>query len=92
MCESQAQSSVMAAPRPKYQFKEPEKLVKTPADMEKWEKSETYYDLLGFVNSVCMQIQGRSLNYKCTISPTVQKLLDMLDKLEKLAIETPPVE
>jgi serine/threonine-protein phosphatase 2A activator len=92
MAESQAQSTMMEAPGPKYKFVEPEKLVKSPMDMAKWEKSETYYDLLGFINSICMCIQGRSLSYSCPISPTVQKLLDMLDKLEKLAIETPPVE
>lgn len=82
----------MEAPKPKYEFVEPEKLIKTALDMAKWEKSEAYYDLLGFVNSVCMCIQGRSLNFKCQVSPNVQKLLEVLAKIEKLAIETPPVE
>jgi serine/threonine-protein phosphatase 2A activator len=82
----------MKAPAPKFTFVEPQKLVKNPPDIALWENSEAYYDLLGFINSVCMCIQGKSLNYKCHISPTVEKLLAMIDKLEKMAIETPPVK
>jgi serine/threonine-protein phosphatase 2A activator len=82
----------MEPPKPKFNFAEPQKLIKTSSDMNNWEKSETYYDLLGFVNSICMCIQGKSQKYDCQVSPVVQKLLDMLDKLEKLALETPPVE
>lgn len=92
MSDTQTELSAMAAPGPKYDFAEPQKLIKNAVDMATWEKSETYYDLLGFINSVCMCMQGRSLNYKCQISPGIQKLLDMLGKLEKLALETPPVE
>lgn len=92
MADTQTQSTSMKAPGPKFNFAEPQKLIKSVESMAIWEKSECYYDLLGFVNSVCMHVQGRSLSYKCQISPTVQKLLDMLDSLEKLAIETPPAE
>lgn len=47
---------------------------------------------MGFINSVCMCIQGKSLNYNCKMSPVAQKLLEMLVKLEKLAMETPPID
>lgn len=92
MAELNTQSTSMEAPASKYKFTEPQKLIKSAMDMGAWEKSETYYDLMGFINSVCVVIQGRSLNYNCQVSTSVQKLLDMLDKFEKLAIETPPVE
>lgn len=82
----------MEAPAPKFNFIEPQKLVKSEMDMATWEKSVTYYDLLGFINSICMCIQGKSLSYKCQTSSSVQKLLIMLEKLEKLAIETPPAQ
>ena len=82
----------MEPPKPKFNFIEPQKLVKSVMDMKSWENSEAYYDLLGFVNTICMCIQGKGLKYYCQISPVVQKLLDMLDKMEKLALETPPVE
>ncbi|KAG5676217.1 hypothetical protein PVAND_006066 [Polypedilum vanderplanki] len=89
------EQSAMQPPQPpkaKFSFVEPQKMIKSPMDMTNWEKSEAYYDLIGFISSVCMCIQGKSLQQKCNISPPVQKLLDMLNKLEKLAIETPPVD
>lgn len=58
----------------------------------KWEKSETYYDLLGFINSISLSIQGKSLSFNCQLSPVAQKLYEMLQKIEQLAIETPPVD
>lgn len=82
----------MDPPKPKFNFIEPQKEVKNAMEMVRWEKSETYFDLLGFVNSLCMCIQGRNNSYKCQVSPIVQKLLDVLGKIEKLAIETPPVD
>lgn len=92
MADLEIQSSSLEAQASKYKFIEPQKLVKSAMEMTTWEKSVTYYDLLGFINSVCVCIQGRSFNYKCQISTGVQKLLDMLEKLEKLAMETPPVQ
>lgn len=76
----------------KYTFTEPQKLIKSAMDMASWEKSESYHDLMGFVNSMCVCIQGKGQSYKCHISPSVQKMLDLLNTLEKLAIETPPVQ
>jgi serine/threonine-protein phosphatase 2A activator len=80
------------AVKPKYTFVPPQKLIKSPMDMANWDKSEAYYDLIGFISSVCMCIQGKSLKHNCQTSQAVQKLLDMLAKFERLAIETPPVE
>lgn len=82
----------MGPPKSKYNFIEPQKQIKNEMDMPRWEASETYYDLAGFINSICMCIQGKSLSYKCQVSPAVQKLIEMLDKFEKLAIESPPIE
>jgi serine/threonine-protein phosphatase 2A activator len=76
----------------KFKYIQPEKIIKSVPDMAKWEKSEAYYDLFEFINSICMCIQGKSLSFKCHVSPVVQNVLNMLEKFEKLAIETPPVE
>lgn len=93
MAEQEGQSQIgdMEPPKPKFNFTEPQKEVKNMMEMARWEKSETYFDLVGFINSICMCIQGKTLSYKCQVSPVVQKLLDMLQKFEQLAIETPPV-
>lgn len=86
----------MASPeaplKPTFKFVEPEKQIKDFTEMKKWENSEAYYDLLGFINAICMCIQGKTLSYKCQMSPCAQKLVEMLEKLEKLAIETPPID
>lgn len=85
-------STAMDPPKPKYTFVEPQKEVKSAMEMARWEKSETFYDLLGFINSACMCIQGKSNSHKSQVSPVVQKLFAMLEEIEKLAIETPPVD
>lgn len=85
-------SCTMEPPKSKYVFVEPQKEIKNAMEMARWESSETFYDLVGFINSICMCIQGKSLTYKCQVSPVVQKLLVMLENLEKLAMESPPVE
>lgn len=82
----------MEPPTVKFNYVVPEKLVRSEMDMAKWEKSETYYDLIGFINSVCTCIQSKGLSYKCEVSKCVEKLLDLLATFEKLAVETPPVE
>jgi serine/threonine-protein phosphatase 2A activator len=70
----------------------PEKLVKSAMDIPKWEKSEAYYDLIGFIGSISVAVQGTKLSQECEISFTVDKLLGVLKKLEKMAIETPPID
>ncbi|XP_055639591.1 serine/threonine-protein phosphatase 2A activator isoform X2 [Toxorhynchites rutilus septentrionalis] len=61
-------------------------------DMAKWERSEAYYDLMGFISSICVALQGTKLSQQFEINPVVQKLIDALKRLEQLAIETPPID
>lgn len=75
-----------------YNFKVPEKLIKNPMDLEKWEKSEAYYDILGFINSLSYIVQGKKNSFKCELSLPVQKILKMLQSMENLAKETPPID
>lgn len=75
-----------------YSFKIPEKQIKSPMDMDKWQKSETYYDILGYISLTSAAIQGHQLNEEFTLSEPVQNVLDAINHLEKLAIETPPMD
>ena len=61
-------------------------------DMPKWEKSEAYFDLIGFISSISVAIQGTKLSQTCDVSFTVEQLLSVLKKLEQMAIETPPID
>lgn len=86
-------SFVLLAEGPKkYAFRVPEKQVKTAMDMVRWEKSEAYYDLLGFISSMCVALQGTRQTQQVELSPVLQKVSDALKRFEQLAIETPPVD
>ena len=73
-------------------FQIPEKQIKSPMDMARWEKSECYYDILGFVSSISIVVQNKKLTDVFDVSPKVQKILDMIQMFENLARETPPIE
>lgn len=60
--------------------------------MPKWEKSEAYYDVVGFINSISQSIQGRKTTDSLEISPVAENILQMLDKVAKLLDETPPID
>ncbi|XP_039950783.1 serine/threonine-protein phosphatase 2A activator [Bactrocera tryoni] len=72
---------------------EPSKHVKIPQDIVKWQRSEAYYDLLGFINAVSYAIQGKRINDpNIYISPTMKNVVGIFDKLNKLVDESPPVD
>ena len=87
-----AESDIMEGEKKERVFQIPQKLIKNAEEIKIWESSETYYDLLGFINSACVCVQGKSLKHSCQISPAVQKILDVLTDIEKLLTETPPIQ
>lgn len=82
---------LMQGERKERVFQIPQKLIKNAEEIKIWESSETYYDLLGFINSACVCVQGKSLKHPCQVSPAVKKILDVLSEMEKLLTETPPI-
>lgn len=60
--------------------------------MALWEKSQAYYDIVGFINAISQAIQGRKNTDNVDISPMAQSILDVFDKLDKLLSDTPPIE
>jgi serine/threonine-protein phosphatase 2A activator len=75
-----------------HQFEVPDKKIKSQADMLKWEKSEAYYDLIGFINTICVAVQGKKNSSPCELSPIANGILNVLKKFEQIAIETPPID
>ncbi|XP_017477213.1 PREDICTED: serine/threonine-protein phosphatase 2A activator [Rhagoletis zephyria] len=72
---------------------EPSKHVKVPQDIAKWQRSEAYYDLMGFINAVSCAIQGKRINDPSIyVSPIMKNLVAIFDKLNKLVDESPPVD
>lgn len=61
-------------------------------DMPLWEKSEAYYDIVGFINSISNAVQGIKNTTYLEQIPVVKNLLNLFEKLTKLVDETPPVD
>lgn len=75
-----------------HRFLEPQKAVKTITDMAIWEKSEAYMEYTGFIATLNESIKGKPLSVDCKISSNVNKIVDLLHKIEKIIDEFPPVE
>lgn len=70
----------------------PEKLVKSALDIGAWERSEAYYELIGFINAVSTCVQGKKISDEAEKSPGVDKVLAVIAHLNRLIDETPPVD
>jgi serine/threonine-protein phosphatase 2A activator len=75
-----------------HRFVEPVRAVKSITDMAIWEKSEAYMEYTGFIATLNEAIKAKPLSVDCKISENVNKVMAMLDKIEKMIDEFPPVE
>lgn len=73
-------------------FVAPTKCIKSAMDMGNWTNSETHRDILRFLNTICQAVQGKRLTETLPISEPLQRICDALEALERLAIETPPID
>lgn len=70
----------------------PEKQIKNALDMGKWQRSTTFYQILDFIGKISTAVQGKCLDDDFPMSEATQKIIELLKKLEDMAIETPPIE
>uniref|UniRef100_A0A2P2HYK7 Serine/threonine-protein phosphatase 2A activator n=1 Tax=Hirondellea gigas TaxID=1518452 RepID=A0A2P2HYK7_9CRUS len=75
-----------------HEFRVPTRAVMFPEDVNKWEKSEAYQDLLGFLKSLNESVRGKCCSSACDVSAAVQGLLDMLDTMASWLKEYPPID
>lgn len=66
--------------------------MKSALDIGSWERSEAYYELIGFINAVSTCVQGRRITEDVPQSEGVGKVLKVIDHLNRLIDETPPVD
>lgn len=64
----------------------------TPPDVTKWESSAAYRDLIGFIEALNASVKGKKLTDKLDTSPNVDKILAMIDRLNVIVDEVPPIE
>uniref|UniRef100_A0AAQ4NNT4 Serine/threonine-protein phosphatase 2A activator n=1 Tax=Gasterosteus aculeatus aculeatus TaxID=481459 RepID=A0AAQ4NNT4_GASAC len=73
-------------------FMVPKKEISMVSDMGKWKRSQAYADYMGFVLTLNEGVKGKKLTCEYKVSETVEKLLDLLDTLDRWINETPPVD
>lgn len=75
-----------------HRFLEPEKAIKSITDMALWEKSEAYIEYTGFVATLNEAIKGKPLSVDCKISDNIKKIQNLLENIDKMIDEYPPLE
>jgi len=90
---SESTSSTGCVVEEDHEYIVPVKGVKLPEDMRLWEKSEAYFEYLGFILALNEAVNGRTNSLGGTeLSEVIQNLLTMLGKLETMVDETPPIQ
>ncbi|XP_014479321.1 PREDICTED: serine/threonine-protein phosphatase 2A activator-like [Dinoponera quadriceps] len=75
-----------------HEFVVPKKGIKVPTDITVWEKSEAYFEYLGFILALNEAVQGKALEAECSESPLVNAVIQMLNKFDEWVTEIPPTE
>ncbi|XP_064104121.1 serine/threonine-protein phosphatase 2A activator-like [Macrobrachium nipponense] len=75
-----------------HKFEVPARAVLSPGDITKWETSEAYQDIMGFLTSMNNAVRGKKLSAPCDVTPVIKNLLEMLDTLSQWIDEIPPID
>lgn len=75
-----------------HDFMVPTKKICRPDDMTRWEKSKAYSDLIGFICAMNDSVRNKKLTDECSISDSMQKLLNMVDIMNSWVDEFPPID
>lgn len=71
----------------------PQRCVRTPDDMAAWERSTAYHGLINFINAVSQAVQGhRNTDPAVPLSAQTERLLELLDALDAVVEQTPPID
>ncbi|XP_015434276.1 PREDICTED: serine/threonine-protein phosphatase 2A activator-like isoform X2 [Dufourea novaeangliae] len=75
-----------------HEFVIPKKSIKVPVDMAIWEKSEAYFEYLGFILALNESVQGKALNVECAHSPVIGNVVTMLNVFDEWITQIPPTD
>ncbi|XP_028571918.2 serine/threonine-protein phosphatase 2A activator isoform X1 [Podarcis muralis] len=81
-----------ALPPPHQNFMIPKKEINMVPDMGKWKRSQAYADYTGFILKLNESIKGKKLTCEYKVSEPIEKLIDLLNTLDRWIDETPPVD
>lgn len=75
-----------------HNFIVPKKEINIVPDMAKWKRSQAYADYMGFVLTLNESVKGKKLSCDYHVSEAIEKLMALLDTLDRWIDETPPVD
>ncbi|KAI2554241.1 protein phosphatase 2 phosphatase activator, partial [Homo sapiens] len=86
------------APPATQNFIIPKKEIHTVPDMGKWKRSQVpfgtvaYADYIGFILTLNEGVKGKKLTFEYRVSEAIEKLVALLNTLDRWIDETPPVD
>ncbi|KAF8523704.1 Phosphotyrosyl phosphatase activator [Hysterangium stoloniferum] len=69
----------------------PRKGILTKEHLEAFQNSQTHEDIINYIKTLNENVVGVKLGDECTTSPGIEAILNVLSKVEQVAMETPPV-
>ncbi|TFY53544.1 hypothetical protein EVJ58_g9396, partial [Rhodofomes roseus] len=73
-------------------FIPPRKVILSKEQLEHFQASKTHQDIVAYIQSLNEAVVGVKLTDECSESPGVKAILGVLDRVEQIAKETPPVD
>ncbi|XP_016052118.1 PREDICTED: serine/threonine-protein phosphatase 2A activator isoform X1 [Miniopterus natalensis] len=70
----------------------PKKEIHTVPDMGKWKRSQAYADYIGFILTLNEGVKGKKLTFEYRVSEAIEKLVALLNTLDRWIDETPPMD
>ncbi|NWV59091.1 PTPA phosphatase, partial [Malurus elegans] len=85
-------TSEEVAPSVQQCFMVPKKEINVVSDMAKWKRSQAYADYMGFILTLNEGVRGKKLTCEYKVSEAIEKLVALLNTLDRWIDETPPVD
>ncbi|TFK52855.1 Phosphotyrosyl phosphatase activator [Heliocybe sulcata] len=73
-------------------FQRPRKLILSKEQLDAFQASQTHRDIVAFIEELNTAVVGVKLTDECSESPGVAAIMDVLNKVEGIAKDTPPVD
>ncbi|KAH8550337.1 Phosphotyrosyl phosphatase activator [Umbelopsis sp. PMI_123] len=70
----------------------PQKRILSKEDLEEFQSSDAYNDFIGFIERLNESVKGLKIDSEIQVSPSVEKVLTLLESLLKVKSEIPPVD
>ncbi|KAF9484253.1 Phosphotyrosyl phosphatase activator [Pholiota conissans] len=73
-------------------YQVPRKAILSKEQLEYFQQSKTHQDIVSYIETLNTAVIGSKLTDECSSSNGVVAVLELLDKVEKIAKDTPPVD